>query len=84
MDCKNCRLTEICSVSDMVKKFSMQMDITVSNCTIKDSSITSKPLEPFKEIETPVISQRPLKTYTNFRDISNQMRNEEKGWQERG
>jgi hypothetical protein len=76
MDCINCPVSAVCLVADIIKKFSLQMNITVSNCQIKNC----QPSTNTDIRATDIVTQpQPLKVYKDLREISDQMRDKEKG-----
>jgi hypothetical protein len=77
MDCIKCPATNVCTVAEMIRKHSLQMDITVVNCKIKDGLKDSS--KECCDMSAIVPEPIPLKQYKDFRQASNELRDKEKG-----
>lgn len=75
MDCINCAITDVCIVAEMIRTHSLKMDITVTNCKIKNGLKDSSD----GCCNTPKAPTTVLKQYKDFSQLSNELREKEKG-----
>lgn len=81
MDCLKCSISDICIIAKTVKMHSLKMDISVTNCQIKNNLNQSFESNNSLKVDQSMgqLTQKAIKTYKDFNQVSNELRGKENG-----
>lgn len=70
--CTNCDIKSICKINDFMKTYADIVDLTLNSCTV------SKQTDAIESLNAPLLAEKPVRQYQNFKDLSKKVKEEGK------
>lgn len=71
--CTNCEIKSVCKINDFMKTYADIVDLTLNSCSVAKQSS-----EPIESLNAPLLADRPIRQYQNFKGLSKQVKEETK------
>lgn len=71
--CTNCEIKSVCKINDFMKTYADIVDLTLNGCSIAKQSAA-----PVESLNAPLLADRPIRQYQNFKGLSKQVKEETK------